>query len=334
MNIFTIYLARLLSFFSPCVLPIIPVYFYSMTDENNHSWKKLFPRGVVFCLGFIVVFIIMGIGAGGLSSVIIDHKAVINLIAGIIILLLALDFIGVINIPFLQKNYTPKYSRLKTSMPFLNSFILGLLFALTWSPCIGAVLGGILTYVSAVSGNAIQGGWYLFVYGIGLSTPLLVASFFFEKLKGFTGRNHFFVMAVKKILGLVLVIFALMLFSQVLKLADIENKKELEHASNVLIPNKLPVFLTLMEPDCESCKDMTTIIEKLKNSCGNKTIEFRDVDIKNQNYAYIAIELGIIGTPTYVILSEQGEELIRFAGGQTIETLNSAIKKVTGKNCY
>ena len=295
MNIFTIYLAGLLSFFSPCVLPIVPVYFYAMMDEGNHSWKKLFPRGIIFCIGFIVIFIIMGIGAGGLSSVITGHKALINLIAGIIILLLALDFIDVINIPFLQKNYTPKYSRLKTSMPLFNSFILGLLFALTWSPCIGAVLGGILTYVSAVSGSAIKGGWYLFIYGIGLSTPLLIASLFFEKLKGFTSRNHFFVMAVKKILGLVLIIFALILFSQVLKLANIENKKELEHASTVLIPNKLPVFLTLTEPDCKSCKDMAAIIEKLKNSCGNKTIEFRDVDVKNQNYAYISIELEIIG---------------------------------------
>lgn len=333
MNIFTIYLAGLLSFFSPCLLPIVPVYFYAMMEDGNYDRKKLFIRGSLFCVGFIVIFIIIGIGAGGLSSVIMDHKALIDLIAGIVILLLALDFVGIINIPILQKSFSPKYSKLKTSMPLLNAFILGLLFAITWSPCIGAVLGGILTYVSAVSGTALKGGWYLFIYGLGVSTPLLIASLFFEKLKGFSSRNKFFIGSVKKILGLVLIFFAMTLFGMVLKLADVENKKELQHASTILVPDKLPVLLTITEPGCKSCEKTAAIIEELKKSCGNKTIEFRDVNIKNPNYAYIAIELGILGTPTYIVLGQTGEELIRLAGEQTTQSLNDVIKKVTGKSC-
>ena len=333
MNIFTIYLAGILSFFSPCVLPIIPVYFYAMLDDNNYSRKRMLLRGSLFCLGFIMIFVIMGLGAGSLSSIIVKHKALINLIAAMIIFVLALDFLGFINIPILQKTYTPRYSKIKTTLPLLNAFLLGLIFAITWSPCIGAILGGILTYVSAVSGGAAKGAYYLFIYGLGVSTPLLLASLSFEKLKGFSSRNVFFIKAVKKILGLVLIAFSLTLFNQVLKLADIENKKELQVASTILIPDKLPVFLTLTEDGCKSCKHDHLIIEQLKTSCGNKTIEFREVNISKPNYAYIALELGILGTPTHIIIDKDGQELIRYSGEQTIETLNEAIKKVTKKSC-
>ncbi len=333
MNILSIYLAGLLSFFSPCVLPIVPVYFYAMMDEGIYDRKKLFLRGSLFCIGFIVIFILMGLGAGGLSSLIREHRSLIDLIAGIIILILALDFIGVINIPFLQKNYSPKYLKLKTSIPLFNAFLLGLLFAVTWSPCIGAVLGGILTYVSAVSGTAIKGAYYLFIYGIGMATPLLLASVFFERLKGFSSRNQLFVSSIKKILGIVLIIFSITLFIQVLKLADIENKKEIEHASTILMPNKLPVFLTLTERGCESCERAQIIIDELKRSCGDKIIEFRELDIKNPNYAYVAIELSIPGTPSFIVLGKEGEELIRIHGERTIQEFNDVIKKATGKSC-
>lgn len=333
MNIFSIYFAGLLSFFSPCILPIVPLYFYAMMEEENYSRKKLFIRGVIFCLGFMLIFILMGIGAGGLSSSIREHRSLIDLIAGTVILILALDFIGIINIPFLQRSYSPNYSRLKTSMPLLNSFLLGLLFALTWSPCIGAVLGGILTYVSAVSETALKGGYYLFIYGLGISTPLLAASIFFERLKGFSSRNQLFINSVKKILGLVLIFFAITLFSQVLKLADIENKKEIQYASTILMPDKLPVFLMITESGCESCERAAIIVDELKRSCGDKIIDFREVNVKNPNYAYVAIELGVPGAPSFIVLSREGEELIRLYGEKTVNELNDVIKKVTGKIC-
>ena len=333
MNIFTIYFVGVFSFFSPCMLPMIPVYFYAMMEETPFERKKLFLRGLLFCTGFISIFILMGLGVGGLSSLVVKHKMLINLIAGIIILILALDFLDLIKIPILQKNYSPKYSKLKTSAPLLNSFILGLLFALTWSPCIGAVLGGILTYVSAVSHTATKGALYLFIYGLGVSTPLLIGSVFFDKLQGFSTRNKLFITTIKKILGLVLILFSLTLFSSILKFADVQTKKELEHASKVLTPNELPIFLSIVEPNCTSCKKGSLIIEELKKTCGDKFVEFREVDVKNPNYAYIAIELGIIGTPTYIIIDKDGQELIRYAGEQKKETLNEAIKKITGKDC-
>jgi cytochrome c-type biogenesis protein len=331
MDPLAIYIAGLLSFFSPCVLPIIPVYFSILLEDKAFGWKHLLPRGLVFCAGFTIIFSTLGLGAGKLGALIPEHRGTISLAAGVILLLIGLKLMDVITIPFLDKSYSINVSKFKTKFRLLNAFILGLLFALIWSPCIGPVLGGILTYVSVKSMNPLDGAFKLFVFSTGISTPLILSIFFLDPIMKFTRNNKYFILTLQKVLGAVLILFALSLFGNVTMLADRPDTPS--GADKIICPDKLPLFISMISFDCETCQDMLPVIKELKDNCDGKVIEFRTINVADPEYAYAVYKLGMLGTPTYVLMDTVGKESQRFMGYQTKEELDKAIFKMTGKKC-
>jgi cytochrome c-type biogenesis protein len=327
MTYFSIYLSGILSFLSPCILPIIPVYFSILSGTG-----KLIYKALLFCFGFCLVFALMGGGAGSLGSFIQINRAAVNIAAGTIILLLGLKFLNVIQIPILDRSYSISTEKFKTRFELLNAFIIGLLFAVTWSPCIGAVLGGILTYVSASGSGAVDGAIKLFIYGIGISTPLILCVFFYQRILTFYKNSPYFFDMVKKLLGFILLIFALNLFYHVVTVAK-NNQKQSSVTDKVMTPEKLPLFVSFVSASCEDCETMKPIIEQLNKSCGGKIVDFRTVNLDNSEYDYLAFEKGIFGTPTYILTNDKGLEKHRLFGIQKIEDLNVALEKLTNKKC-
>jgi len=346
MDSWTIYFAGILSFFAPCVLPIIPVYFSILlqdkdsiqihNDEStnnivNPMWKTLLPKGLLFCLGFSLIFSILGFGAGEIGSSIILHRGTISLLAGLIILIIALKLLNFIYIPFFDKAYSININRLKTKFSLLNAFILGVLFAATWSPCIGPVLGGILTYISVRTLSPVSSAFKLFLFGLGISTPLIIFTLFFRPLMNFVQRNKSFILILQKTLGIILIFFAINLLTEVSTMADRPKIPSL--ADKIIVPEKLPLFVSMISRDCETCQEMLPIIKKLKDSCDGKVIEFRTIDVEDPEYSYAVYKLGMLGTPTYVMIDKSGKELQRLLGYQEIKDIDNAILKLTGKKC-
>ncbi len=327
MAYFYIFFAGFLSFFSPCILPIIPVYFSILSGTGKPIHKAL-----LFCLGFSLIFALMGGGAGILGTFIQTNRASVNIIAGIILLLLALKFLNIIQIPILDRSYSIRAERFRTRFELLNAFIIGLLFAVTWSPCIGALLGGVLTYVSASGTGALDGSIKLFLYGAGISLPLIVSVFFYRKLQNFYRNNPYFFDMVKKLLGLILLLFAFSLLSHVVTMSK-NSQQKLGTIDKIMLPDKLPLFVSFNSASCDDCKTMVPIITKLKSSCGGKLIDFRDVNLDDSKYEYLAYQQGIFGYPTYILLDEKGDEKQRFYGIQKLENLDTGIKNMTGKPC-
>ena len=180
-EIFIAFGAGLISFLSPCVLPLIPgyiSYISGSTLENLIKSKNinLLPI-ILFTLGFSVVFIIFGASATFLGKILLKNSFPLRIIAGLIIIIFSLHILGVFNLNFL--NYEKRLDAEKNSNVF-SSFLVGMAFAFGWTPCIGPILGSILILASTTE-NIYEGIMLLTFYSLGLAIPFILAGYAIQK---------------------------------------------------------------------------------------------------------------------------------------------------------
>ena len=207
-------LAGFLSFLSPCVLPLVPPYlcflggttFDQLTGEDetpSHVYQTVVLSSVAFVLGFTTVFVILGATATVLGQLVVENLPILAKIAGVIIIIAGLHFLGVIHIPLLHRE--ARYHADTRPAGLIGAYVIGLAFAFGWTPCIGPVLGAILA-VAAGEDSVRQGVSLLFVYSLGLGIPFILAAVairpFMSALQRF--RGHLAVM--EKVLGAFLVL--------------------------------------------------------------------------------------------------------------------------------
>ncbi len=209
--------AGLLSFFSPCIFPLLPVYIgYFSTDEiSNYSPnKRVFIKLIktlLFVAGISVVFFLLGFSAGALGGFL--SGATFSVACGILIFIFGLHHAGLINIPILENQ--KKLNWEVNGSGYLSVFLLGVLFSFGWTPCVGPVLASVLS-LTAENGSALMGGWLLLIYSLGLSIPFLVislgASILLTKIK----KLNRYLPKIKLVGGLLIAIMGLwMVFTQV-----------------------------------------------------------------------------------------------------------------------
>ena len=186
--------AGLLSFLSPCVLPLVPVYLASLVGPDmfmGEAHKKrtpLFFHSLSFVTGFTMVFIIMGIGAGLAGFAIGSHLAIVRQIAGSLLIFFGLFMLASLKIPWLNYEKCLSPSR-GTTTGYLRSLLIGAIFSLAWTPCVGPILGGILALAWS-SETAWHGAYLLAVYSLGLGIPFLVIGATFGSIAPLLKRIH------------------------------------------------------------------------------------------------------------------------------------------------
>lgn len=177
--VLTAFLAGVISFLSPCVLPLVPGYLSYVAgcsfDDLQQSKARVsaLRLSLFFVLGFSTVFISFGAGATALGQILLKYRYEANIISGVIIIVLGLFMTGIVKIPWLQRDFRIN-AALKGGHP-AAAYVLGLAFAFGWTPCIGPVLGAILT-LSAARGDVAHGIALLAIYSLGLSLPFLAAA--------------------------------------------------------------------------------------------------------------------------------------------------------------
>lgn len=183
-GLLTAFVAGIISFLSPCVLPLVPGYVSYVAGQSVSGEPQVGSASVrrsalllsvLFVLGFSTVFVSLGASATAISRLLLDYRYEANIVGGVIVMLFGLFLIGLVNVSWLQRD-------LRFHVNFkggraLAAYVLGLAFAFGWTPCIGPVLGAILT-VSAVSSTATSGVTLLSVYSLGLGVPFLLAAAF------------------------------------------------------------------------------------------------------------------------------------------------------------
>ncbi len=204
----------LLSFFTPCVLPLIPVYLSFLsglsfdqlmqTTSAATRLKKVFGNTLLFVFGFSAVFVTLGLVATGLGAFFNKYRGPIGFGAALIILILALHFMGAFQIRFL--NYEKRFDvGAQKKMGPLSSFLFGLAFAFGWTPCIGPILASVLLIAANQPG---YGGFLLATYAAGLAIPFLLTALFFNTFMGLFNRIKRHMVTVELIIGALLVVAA------------------------------------------------------------------------------------------------------------------------------
>ena len=206
--------AGLLSFLSPCVLPLVPSYLGFLTgmtvEEMSDKRKWAFWHALAFVGGFTLVFIALGAGATALGATLIYHKQTIARIGGVMLVIFGLYTIGAFQFGLFDRERRLHLDRKPTG--FLGSGLVGMTFAAGWTPCLGPVLGGILGMAGA-TGDMQQGMFLLTVYSIGLAIPFLGAALAVDKFRGWFSKFRRWMPWVQRISGAVLILVGLLLVS-------------------------------------------------------------------------------------------------------------------------
>jgi len=209
--------AGLLSFLSPCVLPLVPVYLASLVgpeifdDKATRKRMPIFLHSLSFVIGFSIVFTILGAGAGLVGFAISAHLVVIRQIAGSLLIVFGLFMLAALKVPWLnfEKHLAPSQS---VTTSYLRSFLTGGIFSLAWTPCVGPILGGILT-LALGSETAWQGAYLLAVYSLGLGLPFLIMGIAFDSITPLLKRIRRYSTAIYIISGLLLIAVGILILT-------------------------------------------------------------------------------------------------------------------------
>lgn len=221
--------AGLISFLSPCVLPLVPPYlcflggttFDQLTGEDetpSHVYSTVVMSSVAFVLGFTTVFVILGATATTLGQLVAENLPILAKIAGVIIIVAGLHFLGVIHIPILHRE--ARYHADTRPAGLLGAYIIGLAFAFGWTPCIGPVLGAILA-MAAGENSVSQGMILLLVYSLGLGIPFILAAIAIKPFMSAMQRFKGHLAVMEKVLGAFLVLTGILFLTNSMSLIAI-----------------------------------------------------------------------------------------------------------------
>jgi cytochrome c-type biogenesis protein len=230
--------AGVLSFLSPCVLPLVPAYIAHLTGTTGHVEGAAHRRETVahaasFVLGFTAIFTFLGASVGLFGYFIRDNLRTFEQIAGVFLIVMGLNLIGVIRIPWLYRTYglqtgSSDVPPLSSGSPpvasgergsvvlagaqYVKSFGVGAAFSVGWTPCVGPVLGAILT-LAATSNGVAQGSWLLFVYSLGLGLPFIITAIAFVPVTAFLRRIRGALGVLEIATGVIVVFVGILVFT-------------------------------------------------------------------------------------------------------------------------
>jgi len=200
--------AGIISFLSPCVLPIVPPYLaymsgVSVTDlsEGRAARNKALIPALFFVLGLSTVFLFLGFTASAIGAVFLQYQSVFNTVAGLLVMVFGAHFLGIFRIGFLDREARLDVGDRGGSA--LGAYVLGLAFAFGWTPCIGPQLGAILS-LAASEGSVARGTTLLAIYALGLGLPFLLVAAFLPRLGGLMGWMKRHMERIERIMGLLL----------------------------------------------------------------------------------------------------------------------------------
>ncbi|MGL6031902.1 MAG: cytochrome c biogenesis CcdA family protein [Kurthia gibsonii] len=217
----SVFIAGLLSFFSPCILPLLPVYISILSTTEQGARGKVISIGkwhihpllvlktIIFVTGLSTSFVLLGFGAGYLGAVVQSEWFIV--ICGAIVVFLGLQQVGLFNFSFLNREKKVEVNR-SNKRDLFGTYLLGLTFSMGWTPCIGPILGAVLG-LSASEGQAAYGALLMFIYALGLLIPFLVLALFSDLLLGRVRKLNQYMGKLKVFGGVVIIIMGLFLMT-------------------------------------------------------------------------------------------------------------------------
>ena len=200
----------ILTFISPCLLPMLPVYISYFAGGEQNS-KKTLSNALGFILGFTILFTAMGALAGTLGSFLSKYQTAVNIVSGLIVVFFGLSFMGVIKLNIFKGS-----ARMQTgNLGFFSSVLFGMVFSVGWTPCVGAFLGSALMLASQ-QGHVLEGTLMLLTYSLGLGIPFFLSAVLIDQLKGTFNfiKRHYDM--INRICGILLILIGILMATGVL----------------------------------------------------------------------------------------------------------------------
>ncbi len=340
LDLIGIFGAGLATFLTPCVLPLVPIYLSALVGgdlKQAHAGKRgtLVLRAALFALGFIAVFTLLGLTASSLGAALTRHKHVVSGIGAVLILVFGLKFLGVIRIPWLDRTVKADDTKMQGRFGSLNAVIMGVVFAAGWTPCVGPVLGSVLTYAASASSNPLTGAGYLAVYGLGFALPLMLTATFAEagmrvmdRIKPHLGR-------IERVVGVLLIVVAVSMAADAYRGATTPTVSA-DWSTKVTTASsgkRLPAMVEVYADNCTICKNMKPIVDRIANQCHEKKVLVRTVNLSNRKNKGLTRKYRLVGVPTFLFLDKDGNEVARLVGRQSETGLRQALSALRGESC-
>lgn len=211
--------AGLLSFLSPCILPMVPFYLSYMAGLSVKelrdggtiapgAQRRLIMQALAFALGVTTIFVLLGMGATALGRVFLQWREMLSWFAGGILILFGVHFLGILRIGLFYREARVQTETKPTTL--IGAYVMGLAFGFGWTPCVGPALAAILMVASGM-GEIWRGGLLLLVYGLGMTLPFVLAAFFAGPFLGWVARHRALMGYVEKAMGVMLIVFGLLI---------------------------------------------------------------------------------------------------------------------------
>ena len=201
------FLEGIITFISPCLLPMLPIYATYFAGGGERSTRKILGNACGFVLGFTLVFTAMGALAGTLGSFLATYQTALNIVCGLIVIVFGLNYLGILRLGLFRGSERSMEGR---DLGFFSALLFGVVFSLGWTPCVGAFLGSALMLASQ-QGHMLEGILMLLAYSLGLGIPFLISAVLIDQLKGAFNwiKSHYRV--INTVCGCLLVLIGILM---------------------------------------------------------------------------------------------------------------------------
>ena len=368
-----LFLAGVLTFLSPCVLPLVPIYLATLAGSSatalreGSRGKRLFAATVAFSLGLSVVFVTLGLAASAVGRTLSGHRALVLQLSGLAIFLAGLKLMGFLRVPGLDRDVRPWLSSVRRGSGVLWPFLFGGAFALGWSPCVGPVLGSVLAFAST-SQSPARAALYLATYAFGLTLPLMVVSLVAPVALRLLDRARRHLRKFEIASGTLLAAMGLLFITgneaaimtpasastNLVAAAATETPPTAPATCSAGTPRPaergevdvrstsgegpprfetIPTMVEFVSAGCPICQRMQPVVAAAEHGCALHGIRVRQLDVSTSAGRAAAAERGVLGVPTFLFLDSTGKEVARLVGQQPKEVLIQSLEVLAGEKC-
>lgn len=338
-----LYGAGLLTFASPCILPLVPLYLGILAGAGGarNPWR-LRLAGIGFSVGLGLVFVVLGFGASLLSATLTRYERSVGVGAGVLMALFGLSMLGVLRLPGANREARPLLDRVPSIGGFFGGFLFGAAFGIGWTPCVGPLLGSALGYAASATSNLSVAATMLGVYALGLTTPLVLAAFASERAVRWSKNLGRFTPLMTRVTGALLV--AMGVTVAVHKLGPIESEDcaapgavacespvDTTVSSGVEGLPEGPALIQFSSSHCPVCRNMRPIVEELERKC--PSVEVKHVNVDEPGGKSMARHYAVNKVPTFLSVDSAGGEVARIIGESTEQRILAALGDLSDIPC-